>query len=81
MALKLNFLTYWQRNLLNVSSNQVLSSMSYCLPTCTISNMGSFYIVQFNSLSLVSSSITVVIYNILSPPSLEPVDTVTISII
>ena len=70
MALKINFLTFWQRNLLNVSSNQVLSSMSYCQPTCTISNMGTFYIVQFNSLSLVSSSITVAIYNILSPPSL-----------
>lgn len=70
MALKLNFLTYWQRNLLNVSSNQVLSSMSYCQPTCTITNMGSFYIVQFNTLSLISSSISITILNILSPPSL-----------
>jgi hypothetical protein len=81
MTLKLNFLTYWTRNMLNVSSNQVLNSMSYCQPICTISNMGSFFLVQFHSLSLTGSNISVIIYNILSPATLEPADIITLTII
>lgn len=81
MILKLNFLTYWARNMLNVSSNQVLSTMSFCQPTCTISNMGSFFLVQFNSLTLVGTNISVTIFNILSPATLEPADTITITIL
>jgi hypothetical protein len=81
MAVKLNFLTYWARNMLNVSANQVLSSMSYCAPACTISNMGSFFLIQFNAITLTGTTISLTIYNILSPATLEPADTITITII
>jgi hypothetical protein len=70
MALKLNFLTYWARNMLNVSSNQVLNSMSFCQPTCIINNMGNFFMIQFNSLTLVGTNISITIFNILSPATL-----------
>lgn len=81
MAIKLNFLSYWARNMLNVSANQVLSSMSYCAPACTISNMGSFFLIQFNAITLTGNTISLTIYNILSPATLEPADTITITII
>lgn len=81
MAIKLNFLTYWTRNMLNVSANQVLGSMSYCDPACSISNMGSFFLIQFNTITLAGNAISLIIYNILSPATLEPADTLTITII
>jgi len=45
LKIKLSFLPYWQRNLQIVASNQVVNSMSYCSPTCKISNGGSFFTV------------------------------------
>lgn len=81
MYLKISFLTYWSRNLLNVSSNKVISSMSYCSPVCTINNMGNFFAIEFSSLSLLNFKISVTIFNILTPATMEPADTITISII
>lgn len=79
MKLALNFMTYWQRNLLNVSSNQVLSSMSYCVPACTIQNMGSFITVSLAP-ALASGTLSFTIHNVLSPPTLEP-DSLSLAIV
>ncbi len=81
MTLNLNFLTHWTRNLLNVTSNQVLSSMSYCVPTCTIQTMGSFFSVTLNNLALQATQLQFYIYNIISPATLETADSVSVSII
>jgi len=70
LVLKLSFLTYWTRNMLNVSSNNVLSSMSYCSPACTINNMGSFFSVAVSNLNLTGNSLILKIFNILSPATL-----------
>lgn len=67
--------------MLNVSSNQVLNTMTFCIPTCAITNMGNFYLLTFQALTLNSSSITFTIYNILSPATLELADTISISVV
>lgn len=67
--------------MLNVSANQVLNTMSYCVPTCSITNMGNFYLVTFLSLTLNTSSISFTIYNIQSPATLELADTISISVV
>lgn len=79
MSLTLNFMTYWQRNLMNVSSNQVLQSMSYCVPACIIRNMGSFLTVSLSP-TLVSGNLSLTIYNVLSPPTLEA-DSLSLAIV
>lgn len=71
MTLYINFMLYWSRSGVNISSTQILSTMSYCNPTCTIKNMGNFFLITVNNLALTSSNILpLTIYNILSPPTL-----------
>ena len=81
MTLRLTFPFYWRRNLLNVTSNLVLNSLSFCVPTCTISTIGAFFTITFSSLSLVDRNITIQISNIQSPATLEPIDTISLAII
>ena len=78
MNLNLNLLTYWSRNQLNVSSNQILSAMTYCTPACTIKNTGSFFTLSLPSLPLTNNSLTFTIYNILSPATLEIADSISL---
>jgi hypothetical protein len=81
MVLNLHMLTYWSRNLLNVTANQVLGTMSYCSPTCTITNRGGFFVVETTALALITGKLTLKIVNILSPATLEMADSLSVSLI
>lgn len=67
--------------MLNISSNQVLSSMSYCSPSCSIQSLGGFFVVTINTISLTNGSLRLNIFNILAPATLEAADTISISIV
>lgn len=67
--------------MLNVSANQVLSSMSYCSPACSIQSLGGFFVVTLSSIALTNGSLSLNIFNILAPATLEAADTISISIV
>ena len=79
MKLHLHFLAYWSRNLLNVTANQVVGGQTYCTPTCAIQDRGSFFVLELSSLSLTNGMLSLKIFNILSPATLEIADTLSVS--
>ena len=81
MLLNIHVLTFWTRNLLNVTANQVIGTNTYCSPACSIQNRGSFFVLEITGLSLVNNALSLKIFNILSPATLEIADTVSISTI
>ena len=70
MVLSLSMPTYWSRNMLNVTANQVVSSLTYCSPSCLLQSRGGFFVLEWTGLTLAGQAITVSIFNILSPATL-----------
>ena len=81
MVLHLSMATYWSRNMLNVTANEVLSSLTYCSPACVVQSRGGFFVLEFSGLVQVGSTLTLTVYNILSPATLETVDSLSVSIV
>ena len=81
MALEINLMLYWSRSGVNVSSTQILTTMSYCSPSCAIKNMGTFFLLTVSNLTLNNSALSLTIFNMLSPPTLELADTLSLSLV
>jgi len=81
MYLSLSMPTYWSRNMLNITANEALSSLSYCSPSCLIQSIGGFFVIEVSGIALNGSALTLTIINILSPATLEASDSLSVSLL
>ena len=79
MAVTISFNKYYVRSLANLTTTTIFTAMTRCVPACTLSQKGAFWQVVFGSVG--GEVRQLLIINVISPPTTEPVDVAAVQTI
>lgn len=78
-SVEISLMKYWSRSVSNTTLTATFGSSSTCTPTCAITSFTQSTLVKFTSIgSASSSSVSLLVSNLISPPTTELADLVNI---